>query len=195
MARADRCHSAHTCLLNAFLTHSKEHNMKFCILASALLLALSSSVALAHGDQHPATKFDPATVEQMAFGKAGDPNKISRSIRIAMSDDMRFTPDRIAVKQGETIRLVVMNRGKAMHEMVIGSMKELAEHAALMKRFPDMEHSEPHMAHVKPGKTQEIVWTFNKPGEFNFACLMAGHMEAGMLGKITVAAKKHKTAG
>ena len=56
-------------------------------------------------------------------------------------------------------------------------------------------HSAPHMAHVKPGNTEEIVWTFNKPGEFNFACLIAGHMEAGMIGKVTVAAKKHKTAG
>ena len=47
-------------------------------------------------------------------------------------------------------------------------------------------------------QTDEIqVYTgeINKPGEFNFACLIAGHMEAGMIGKITVAAKKHKTAG
>src|SRR5439155_26793295 len=102
---------------------------------------------------------------------------------------------RIAVKQGETIKFIVLNHGQTMHEMVIGSMKELQEHAELMKKFPEMEHSAPHMAHVKPGNTGEIVWTFNKPGEFNFACLIAGQMEAGMIGKITVAAKKHKTAG
>ena len=170
--------------------------MKSRIIASALILALSSSIALAHGDEsHEKKAYDPATVEQMDFGKAGDPKKISRTIKFEMSDQMRFTPDRIAVKQGDTIKFVVINHGKIMHEMVIGSMKELQEHAELMKKFPEMEHSAPHMAHVKPGNTEEIVWTFNKPGDFNFACLIAGHMEAGMIGKVTVAAKKHKTAG
>ncbi|MFC3108398.1 cupredoxin domain-containing protein [Undibacterium arcticum] len=170
--------------------------MKSRILASTLILALSSSMAWSHGDEsHEKKTFDPATVEQMDFGKAGDPKKISRTIKFEMTDQMRFTPDRIAVKQGETVKFVVINNGKIMHEMVIGSMKELQEHSELMKKFPEMEHSAPHMAHVKPGNTGEIVWTFNKPGEFNFACLMAGHMEAGMLGTITVAAKKRKTAG
>jgi plastocyanin len=35
----------------------------------------------------------------------------------------------------------------------------------------------------------ELIWTFNRPGEFDFACLIAGHYEAGMAGKITVAAR------
>jgi uncharacterized cupredoxin-like copper-binding protein len=52
-----------------------------------------------------------------------------------------------------------------------------------------MEHDEPHMAHVKPGKSESLVWTFNKPGEFDFACLIAGHFEAGMVGKIKVVGK------
>jgi uncharacterized cupredoxin-like copper-binding protein len=55
-----------------------------------------------------------------------------------------------------------------------------------MKKFPTMEHDEPYMAHVQPGKTQTIVWNFNRPGEFNYACLIAGHFEAGMLGKVVV---------
>jgi uncharacterized cupredoxin-like copper-binding protein len=70
--------------------------------------------------------------------------------------------------------------------MVIGTLAELQEHAALMKKFPDMEHDEPWMAHVKPGATQEIVWQFNRAGEFNYACLVAGHFEAGMVGKVIV---------
>jgi len=42
------------------------------------------------------------------------------------------------------------------------------------------------MAHVAPGKTGEIVWTFNRAGEFDFACLIPGHYDAGMVGKIKV---------
>jgi uncharacterized cupredoxin-like copper-binding protein len=49
-----------------------------------------------------------------------------------------------------------------------------------------MEHDEPHMSHVSPGKKEEMVWQFTKEGEFYFACLIPGHFEAGMIGKITV---------
>ena len=49
-----------------------------------------------------------------------------------------------------------------------------------------MEHDEPYMAHVPPGQTGEIVWTFNRAGRFEFACLIAGHYQDGMKGVITV---------
>jgi uncharacterized cupredoxin-like copper-binding protein len=73
--------------------------------------------------------------------------------------------------------------------MVIGTKKVLDEHAKMMEKFPNMEHDEPYMAHVAPGKTGEIIWTFNRAGEFDFACLIAGHYSAGMKGVIRVAAK------
>jgi uncharacterized cupredoxin-like copper-binding protein len=49
-----------------------------------------------------------------------------------------------------------------------------------------MEHDEPYMAHVAPGKTDTIVWQFTRAGEFHFGCLVPGHFEAGMVGTITV---------
>ena len=107
-----------------------------------------------------------------------------------MNDSMRFTPDAITIKQGETIRFVVKNQGKQLHEMVIGTKKELDAHAALMVKFPKMEHDEPYMAHVGAGKSQNLVWTFNRAGEFDFACLIAGHYQAGMVGKISVLASQ-----
>jgi uncharacterized cupredoxin-like copper-binding protein len=72
--------------------------------------------------------------------------------------------------------------------MVIGDKKTLDEHAALMVKFPGMEHDEPYMAHVAAGKQGSLLWNFNRPGEFDFACLIAGHYQAGMVGKIKVAA-------
>ena len=106
-----------------------------------------------------------------------------------MSDQMRFSPEKIEVKQGETIRFVHKNDGQILHEFVLGTKKELDEHAALMAKFPGMEHDEPYMAHVAAGKTAEMVWTFNRAGEFDFACLIPGHYEAGMIGKVKVSAK------
>ena len=128
--------------------------------------------------------------EQKDWGIAGDVKSATREITLTMDDSMRFTPSAITVKQGETVRFVVKNQGKQMHEMVIGTKKELDAHAALMVKFPTMEHDEPYMAHVFSGKSQNLIWTFNRAGDFEFACLIAGHYQAGMVGKITVAAVK-----
>ncbi|MEW6253562.1 MAG: cupredoxin family protein, partial [Planctomycetota bacterium] len=109
------------------------------------------------------------------------------------TDTMRFTPDKVTVQEGETVRFVVRNRGRMLHEMVIGTPEELAKHAAMMAKFPGMEHDEPYMVHVDPGKTGEIVWHFNRPGQIEFACLIAGHYEAGMRGTLTVTPKQGAT--
>mgnify|MGYP003576373841 CR=1 FL=1 len=154
------------------------------------LAALALNVgALAHGNEEhagAARKYDASKVEDTAFGREGDPAKATRTIRVDMSDAMRFTPADITVKRGETVKLVATNKGQVLHEMVLGTSDELKKHAEMMKKFPGMEHDEPHMAHVKPGTSGDIVWQFTKAGEFQFACLIPGHFEAGMVGKVTV---------
>ncbi len=165
-------------------------------LIAACALAMGATASFAHGSEDHGKAGKPAVVkkEQKPWGIAGDAKAVTRTIEIRMSDDMRFTPDRIEVKQGETVRLVNRNVGKIMHEFVLGTKKDLDEHAALMRKFPQMEHDEPYMAHVQPGKTGEIIWTFNQAGEFDFACLIAGHYEAGMVGKVKVAAAASATS-
>jgi uncharacterized cupredoxin-like copper-binding protein len=146
--------------------------------------------ALAHGDAaHDAKKPAAVRKEQKPWGIAGDAKSVTRTVRVAMLDTMRYSPDTVSVREGETIRFVHSNAGKVMHEFVLGTREELDAHAALMLKFPDMEHDEPYMAHVGPGKTGEIVWTFNRPGTFEFACLIPGHYQAGMVGTIVVAPK------
>jgi uncharacterized cupredoxin-like copper-binding protein len=160
---------------------------KLTTLLFAACIASSGTFAFAHSDAAHTKKAGPVKKAQMEWGIAGDAKAVSRTITIGMIDSMRFSPDKIDVKQGETIKFVIKNSGKMMHELVIGTKKDLDEHAALMVKFPGMEHDEPYMAHVAPGKTGQIIWTFNKPGNFDFACLIAGHYQAGMVGKITVA--------
>ena len=91
-----------------------------------------------------------------------------------------------SVKVGDTVRIDARNGGRVLHEIVLGTMAELKAHAELMRKHPGMEHEEAHMAHVAPGKSQSIVWQFTKPGEFHYACLIPGHFEAGMVGKVIV---------
>jgi uncharacterized cupredoxin-like copper-binding protein len=103
-----------------------------------------------------------------------------------MNDSMRFVPDAITVKAGETIRFFIRNNGKLPHELVIGSIAELKEHAEMMRKMPGMEHDEPNMITLKPGQRGGLVWKFDQPGSVDFACLVPGHMEAGMVGKVLV---------
>ena len=138
------------------------------------LLALSAGVTQAAGGH------------ASALGKPGDPAKVDRSIEIASSDDMRFSPNEVRVKRGQTIRFRVVNGGQMKHEMVLGTLDELKKHAALMRKFPEMEHDDPNAVSIEPGQTGELVWRFTKSGDFDFACLVPGHFEAGMRGKIVV---------
>ena len=156
-------------------------------LAVLLTVMALTPLAIAH-DKAPHKKAEnkPISTEEKSFGREGDPKKVIRTIKVDMSDAMRFTPAELTIRQGEVVRFEVKNSGKTMHEMVLGTMKELKDHAELMRKHPGMEHDEPYMAHVGPGKTERIVWQFTKPGEFYYGCLIPGHFEAGMIGRVVV---------
>lgn len=151
-------------------------------LAAALAALLAVAVPAQAHDKHSHAapkKYDPAQVVETPFGRQGDPAKARRTIAIGMGDDMRYTPAEISVKQGETVRLVIRNKGKLLHELVLGTPEQLRKHAEVMRQHPAM-------VHVKPGKQGEVVWQFTQPGEFQYGCLLPGHFEAGMVGKVIV---------
>jgi uncharacterized cupredoxin-like copper-binding protein len=156
-------------------------------LIATVVSAVFATAAMAHGEKsHEAPKYDYSKAEETPFGKAADPSKSKRTIKVDMSDQMRFTPADITVKRGDIVRFVPVNKGQVMHEMVLGTMEDLKKHAEMMKKHPGMEHDEPHMTHVAPGKSGEMGWQFTKAGEFYFGCLIPGHFEAGMIGKVKV---------
>lgn len=123
-----------------------------------------------------------------SVGEAGRSAQVDRTIEVTMSDRMRFSPDHVEVKAGQTVRFAVKNVGGQPHEMVIGSLDELKEHAEQMRQQPGMAHEEPNMVRLDAGESGEIVWHFDSPGQVDFACLIPGHLEAGMKGTIDVRA-------
>jgi len=153
--------------------------MKRLFIASVAAMSLIPAGALADAG-HGHGK------EDSAVGRPGDPKNIFRTIRVEMSDTTRFTPARITARRGQTIKFMVTNTGKVRHEMVLGTAGELKAHAALMRKFPEMEHADPNQLTVEAGKTGESVWQFTRAGTFVFACLEPGHFEAGMIGKVEV---------
>ena len=141
---------------------------------SALVLAASAVIA---GHGHGSSP----------VGEHGKAAQATRTVNVDMTDNMRFTPSEISVKQGETVRFVVKNSGAVKHELVLGTPEELKEHYAMMLKMPGMEHADDNMVSVAPGKTGEVVWRFTQAGKVDFACLQPGHYDAGMKGLVNVA--------
>ena len=148
----------------------------FCFAASVLVLSTSAMAAGSHAGGHG----------EAAIGKPGLASKVTRTVQVDMKDDMRFHVDTFKAKRGETIRFVIKNSGALKHEMVLGTEKDLKDHYEVMKKHPEMEHSEPNMVTLAPGKTGEIIWQFTKAGKVDFACLQPGHYDAGMKGMVHV---------
>ncbi|WP_369600353.1 cupredoxin family protein [Hahella sp. SMD15-11] len=166
---------------------------------NVLMLTTLPVLALAggnHGNSHDMSghnmqDMDSATHSGASLsdiGRPGDPARVDRTIEVIMDDSMRFTPSDIVVRKGETVRFFIRNTGKVPHELVIGTMDELRAHAESMRNAPRMQHAEPNMVRLKPGQRGGLVWQFDEPGTVDFACLIPGHMEAGMQGKIRITA-------
>ncbi|NHI00668.1 plastocyanin/azurin family copper-binding protein [Oceanimonas sp. MB9] len=171
---------------------------KYSIMMLALLPGLAVAAGTHGGGHGSGHEHGAANMEQhmgghdmaqpmSGMGRPGQAAEISRTIAVDMNDDMRFTPARIEVKAGETVRFFVSNRGRLEHELVLGNLVMLQQHAEMMREMPHMDHAEPNMISLKPGQKGGLVWHFDQAGTVDFACLIPGHMEAGMKGQVSVA--------
>jgi len=127
--------------------------------------------------------------ETFSAGEPGNPKKPSKIVQVTMGESdgkMLFVPARLEVKKGDQIKFVLRNNGELEHEFVLASTADNLKHAEAMKKHPDMVHEEPNGRQLAAKKTGEIVWKFTKAGEFEYACLIPGHREAGMIGTIVV---------
>lgn len=146
-----------------------------------ILLSGAAALLAASAHAHSASGVHAAS----AAGYPADP-AAARRVKIGMHDNMRFTPERLTVRRGETLRLDIANAGAILHELVLGTAAEIAGHREAMRRDPAMAHGAPNMVHVAPGGMESIVWQFTRQGELEFACLLPGHYEAGMRGSVSV---------
>lgn len=156
------------------------------VLALLFVAGLTGGVgpATAHGPEpHMDTNYDGHAKD---LGHPGDPKARARVVQIIMNDTMRFAPSTLTINQGETVEFIVRNAGQLKHEIMLGTQEELVAHAALMVKFPEMEHDDPNGVSLDPGKSGRFRWTFTRPGNFLYGCLIGGHYEAGMRGSIVV---------
>ncbi len=101
---------------------------------------------------------------------------IPRVVRIVASGQLRFLPDSVTVRQGETITFEITAMGMRTHEFMVGPAADVAADTA----------GTPEVADIGMMATKYLTYTFNGPGPFAFACHAPGHYEAGMRGVIVV---------
>jgi uncharacterized cupredoxin-like copper-binding protein len=162
-------------------------NMHIVITAAALLGSTAAILAVTDTAPVPASAHEDHG--SFSAGEPGDPKKPARTIKVVMREDgkkMAFDPARITVRKGEQVRFVLENDGTDDHEFVLATAVENRKHAELMKKFPEMEHDDSNAKRLAVGEQGEILWKFAKAGTFEFACLIPGHREAGMVGKVVV---------
>lgn len=127
--------------------------------------------------------------EKFSTGEPGSTKSPARTVLITTREGdgkMMFIPDHVKVRRGEQIKFVIRNNGDLEHEFVLGTTAENLRHAKAMMKNPGMEHDDPNATSIEPKKVQELVWKFTKAGTFEYACLIPGHREAGMIGTIVV---------
>jgi uncharacterized cupredoxin-like copper-binding protein len=178
--------------------------MLFKILRPLSLLAVISSAGIATA--HAAGSHDAGHGKGADIGQPGDPARVSRSIEVQMFDNY-YEPESLSVKEGETVRFVIHNKGALVHEFSIATaemhvahqpeMLMMVEHGVLQGDRIDHDaakamqasmghgmHEEPNSVLLEPGASGEIIWKFPKHAELEFACNVPGHYDAGMLGDI-----------
>jgi len=160
---------------------------------AAAVPAMAGPGAAGHGHdmQHgqDMNKDHSHDLESYAAGQPGDPKQPARVVQVTMREGdgkMMFIPNKVEVRKGEQIKFMLRNNGDLDHEFVLATHAENLRHAEAMKKNPDMEHADPNAARVPAKKTGEIIWKFTKAGQFEFACLIPGHSESGMIGTVTV---------
>jgi len=152
---------------------------------SLLIFMILQGNVWSHSEEHikEVPAHDSLRTEFGDFNPAMTPE---RMVRVVMTDNMKFVPEVLHFRKDEIVKFIFTNNGELIHEFVMGSPQELERHVKLMTTKPAMEHEEPHMIHLDPGDAGSLTWKFSQVGEFTFACLIPGHFEAGMRGKIIV---------
>ena len=140
------------------------------------------------------------------IGEKGDPAEVSKVIVIKMYDNY-YEPNKLEIEKNQTVKFIVYNYGKLVHEFNIATkvmhlkhqaeMMKMVENEILLvnridkkkmkelaKKDHSMSHSHSNSLLLEPNQSGEIIWKFNTNIDIEIACNVPGHYEAGMITKI-----------
>ncbi len=91
-----------------------------------------------------------------------------------------------SIPAGVPITFAAVNNGQMTHEVVL-------ERAGAVDQPFEMNGEETEIEDIAPGQTKSATWTLTQPGEYQLACHLPGHYEAGMVERFTVTAASGAT--
>ena len=137
--------------------------------------------------------------KQANIGQTGDISHIDQVVSVDMGE-MYFDPDQLTFERGETVKFLITNSGRMVHEFSIGTDAKHKSHRremtamlrqGLMTRralYHDkmedagMMHLDANARLLEPGETAELIWTFSGDAELELSCNIPGHRAGGMFG-------------
>ena len=140
------------------------------------------------------------------IGEKGNLSEVNRTIEIKMYDNY-YEPKEINIKKGETIKFIVYNYGKLVHEfniatkemhlkhqpemmkmvekeILLGDRIDIKKMKELAKTDHSMGHSHSNSVLLEPDQSAELIWKFNTDADLEAACNIPGHYDSGMIAKI-----------
>lgn len=123
-------------------------------------------------------------ISLMLASCGGKSNKPSTSINVTLID-FQFQPNSFTVPAGKEITFKATNNGAVVHSFVIMKYGTSAG-----TEFTDEDQPNVYWeTEVQPGADVNTTFTApDQPGEYEVVCHIPGHIQAGMVGKLIVAA-------
>jgi glucose/arabinose dehydrogenase len=103
-------------------------------------------------------------IAAMLAGSAPARGQKAVTIRVD-AQDFSFKFSRRSVPAGSTVRFVVRNRGRTVHDFVVKGRRTRK---------------------LQPGRKQTLTVEFPRKGSFRFLCSVSGHAQLGMKGRLSV---------
>jgi uncharacterized cupredoxin-like copper-binding protein len=109
-----------------------------------------------------------------------------RTIEVEMRD-IAFAPTALDVRAGEKVRFVFKNTGQVAHDAFIGDQTAQEAHEREMREGHGDHGKGSNAVTVAPGKSAQLVYTFERPGQLVLGCHQPGHYTGGMKATINIA--------
>ena len=110
-------------------------------------------------------------VSVLSNQRPGDGDERNKSVEIVMTE-MRFSPNRIDARAGQTVLMRIVNRGSQRHDLAFPAIG-----------MPNLQGVE---TLTMPGEATRLTISFDAPGTYPFQCTIPGHAAAGMTGAVFV---------
>lgn len=125
----------------------------------------------------------------LILAACGGSGQAQNVFQVGVKDEFKFDPATLTVKPGQEVTITFNNNGSVEHSFNILKASASLDH--LMEELGDEEHMDEELVmdihDVAGGESTSKTFTApSEAGDYTIACLVPGHVEAGMIGTLKV---------